>query len=90
MANLFAAGTHRERLREARALIAGRQAEVEKVEAQLAEADDALLKRVLRTRLAALADHINGWQEYINQGCPRDPRAQITRGYYSRRNLATH
>lgn len=38
---------------------------------------------ILSDRIAATTGHIAGWQDYVNEGCPLDPRAQVTPRTYA-------
>ncbi|MGW0061406.1 hypothetical protein ACWDTT_15950 [Streptosporangium sandarakinum] len=89
--NVFATGTHTERLREANAIIARRRSELADIQAEIAEVgeDDDILGPMLALRLLALTMHIAGWQDYINRGCPREERAQVDQAYYHRTRTRT-
>ncbi|MDP9870392.1 MULTISPECIES: hypothetical protein [Streptosporangium] len=82
--NLLASTDYRVRLQMALTLRADRLADLQGLETELTEAADGFTRGILRTRIRATSNHIAGWEDYINDGCPYEPRAQVTRSTYRR------
>jgi len=84
--NPFAHYDYAVRLQAALAMIADRQVELADIESQLKAKPSKYVASILKTRRSAIQRHIRGWQDYIDNGCPRDPLAQVTRKTYRKRH----
>jgi hypothetical protein len=60
-----------ERENAADQIIANREAELDLLDKKWQREKKAAKQRQLMTRIQATRNHIRGWQDYIEQGCPR-------------------
>lgn len=58
-------------------------AELETLKQRHTEAPHGFVRLILADRIAATIGHIEGWQTYVDEGCPLEKRATVTANTYA-------
>ncbi|MFI6495966.1 hypothetical protein [Nonomuraea typhae] len=80
---LLRSDDYRVRLQAAIFMLNNARAEQARLEALHGAESDAFIRVILGDRIAALTGHVQGWKDYINDGCPLERRAQVTPRTYA-------
>jgi len=78
----FAHDSYPVRLQAALDIITTSEETLKGLQEQQAQTSDPIQREVLTYRILALIHHIESWRRYVDDGCPLEPRAQISVSHY--------